>query len=137
MTVLHTGLPPQALRHHAVDLLVAILVRGDATIHGHAGERVGIEPRQGLLLRKPVDHGHGGAVHCLVQVGVFGIRWRRPPHSPLSAAPPASPSRPVSESCNRCLSKRSPPARWGSSRGRAWSARPAPSAPCAPRPGTS
>ena len=38
----------------------------------HAEERVGIEPRQTLLVHHGVDHRHRGAVHRLIEVSVPG-----------------------------------------------------------------
>src|SRR4051812_27808019 len=54
-TAMQPCLTPETLGHHAMDSLVAVAMRRDAAIHRHAEERVGIEPRQTLLVHYGVD----------------------------------------------------------------------------------
>src|ERR1041384_1024905 len=48
---------PDALRHHAMDVLLGLGDRAHAAVHRHAGESVGIEPRD-LLLRLEIGRAH-------------------------------------------------------------------------------
>src|SRR6516162_8602630 len=64
-----------ALGQQAVHaLFVAGRGRRDATVHGNAGQSVGIEPGQLALLLQQVDHRHRRAVHGLVEVAILGDR---------------------------------------------------------------
>src|SRR5215468_11304554 len=55
-----------ALGQQAVHaLFVAGRGRRDTTVHGDAGQSVGVEPAQLALLLQEVDHGHRRAVHGL------------------------------------------------------------------------
>src|SRR6185295_15737517 len=65
---------PDALRHQAMDILLASGNRADPAIHRHAGETIGVEPRNLFLRLQPVDHAHRGIVHRLVEVGVLDVR---------------------------------------------------------------
>ncbi len=47
---------PQALRHQAMHALLGGVHLADAAIHRHAGERIGVEPRQRFLLLQELDH---------------------------------------------------------------------------------
>src|SRR5262249_31610025 len=48
--------------------------RRNTTIHGNAGQSVGVEPGQLALLLQQVDHRHRRAVHGLVEVAILGDR---------------------------------------------------------------
>src|SRR3954465_10092398 len=65
---------PDALRHQAMDILLGVGNRADAAVHRHAGEAIGVEPRDFFLRLQPVDHAHRGIVHRLVEVGVSRVR---------------------------------------------------------------
>src|SRR5262249_2499500 len=49
---------PDALRHHAMDILLGVGDRADAAIHRHAGKRIGVEARELLLRGEQIDHAH-------------------------------------------------------------------------------
>ncbi len=44
--------------------------RGEAAVHHHAGEPIGVEPAELPLVLQQLDHRPGGVVHRLVEVGV-------------------------------------------------------------------
>src|SRR5438105_10622325 len=62
-----------ALGQQAVHGLLGIRDRADPAIHRHAGEPIGVEARDLLLALQPLDHGHRGLIHRLVEIGVFGV----------------------------------------------------------------
>src|SRR5215207_5312182 len=67
------GRLPQALRQQAVNVLLGLRDRAHAAVHAHAGEPIGVEPRDLLFAFQPFDHRHRGAVHGLVEVGVLDV----------------------------------------------------------------
>src|SRR5579863_3612725 len=50
------ALDPQALGDEAVHALLRRIHIADPAIHGHAGKRIGIEPRERFLLLQKLDH---------------------------------------------------------------------------------
>src|SRR5438132_9768287 len=65
---------PGAFRHEAMHRLLLARRRGEAAVHHHAGEPIGVEPAEFFLALQQVDHRPGGVVHRLVEVGVFPDR---------------------------------------------------------------
>src|SRR6202158_3006106 len=65
---------PGALGHEAMPRLLLADRRGEAAIHHHAGEPIGVEPAKPLLLLQQIDHRPGGVVHRLVEVRVLADR---------------------------------------------------------------
>src|ERR1700680_2008672 len=65
---------PGALGHEAMHRLLLARRRGEAAIHHHAGEPIGVEPAEPLLLLQQIDHRPRGVVHRLVEVCVLADR---------------------------------------------------------------
>src|SRR5262245_37786865 len=63
-----------ALREHAVYVLLGIRDDTDPTIHRDAGKPIGIEARDLLVAFEPLDHAHRGRIHGLIQVRVLRVR---------------------------------------------------------------
>src|SRR5438132_1174345 len=61
---------PGALGNEAMHRLLLARRRGEAAVHHHAGEPIGIEPGELPLVLQQLDHRPGGVVHRLVEVGV-------------------------------------------------------------------
>src|ERR1700719_1981897 len=63
---------PGALGHEAMHRFLGTKRGREAAVHHHAGERIGIEAGELLVLFEQIDHVPGGVVHGLVEVGIAG-----------------------------------------------------------------
>src|SRR5207245_6701424 len=64
---------PDALRNHAMDVLLRIRDGADAAIHRHARQAIGVKARDLLLGLQELDHAYGGIVHGVVEVRILDV----------------------------------------------------------------